>query len=115
MLEEVNRINLLFDIYSPLLTARQREVMQLYFSDNFSLAEIAEEYGISRQAVHNLIQRTLASIEKFEKKLGLYDLFNEQQELLDEADNLLINSVHGKTEITRLKEIIEKLRYNTEK
>lgn len=115
MLEEVNRINLLFDIYSPLLTERQREVVQLYFSDNFSLAEIAEEYGTSRQAVHNLIQRTLASIEKYEEKLGLYDLFNDQQELLNEADNLLVNSAPGKTEINRLREIIEKLRCNTEK
>lgn len=115
MLEEVNRINLLYDIYSPLLTERQQEVMQLYFSDNYSLAEIATEFGISRQAVHDLIQRTLSSIEKFEEKLGLYRLFNDQQDLLAEAEGLLGNSKPGSKEIAKLRSIIEELRHNTEK
>lgn len=115
MLEEVNRINLLYDIYSPLLTERQQEVMQLYFSDNYSLAEIAAEHGTSRQAVHDLIQRTLASIEKFEEKLGLYRMFNDQQELLAEAEELFENSKFGSKEVVQLRNVIKKLRHNIEK
>ncbi len=115
MLEEVNRINLLYDIYSPLLTERQQDVMHLYFSDNYSLAEIAAEFGTSRQAVHDLIQRTLSSIEKFEEKLGLYRLFNDQQELLTAAEGLLGSSKLGSNEIDQLRNIIEELRHNTEK
>ncbi len=114
MLDQLNRINLLYDIYSPLLTERQREVLQLYFSDNFSLGEIAAEYEISRQAVHDLIQRALASLEKHEDKLGLYRLYNQQQELLDEAELLLKSDNLELNEISRLREIIAGLRFSTE-
>lgn len=115
MLEQVNRINLLYDIYSPLLTERQQEALQLYFSDNYSLAEIAVEYNISRQAVYDLTQRALASIEKYEEKLGLYELFNEQQELLNEADRLLLRETLNKEGHQRLKKIIADLRLSSEK
>jgi uncharacterized protein len=114
MLDQLNRINLLYDIYAPLLTVRQQEVLQLYFSDNYSLAEIAAEYGISRQAVHDLIQRALVSIEKLEKKLGLYRLYIEQQELIDEAEKLLDSNTLQLKEISRLREIVAGLRFSTE-
>ena len=55
MLDKLNRINLLYDIYGSLLTTRQQEVLRLYFSDNYSLGEIAAEYGVSRQAIHCLL------------------------------------------------------------
>jgi uncharacterized protein len=89
MLEELNRINLLYDIYAPLLTVRQQEALHLYFSDNYSLGEIAVEYKVSRQAVHDLIRRSLDALEKYETKLELYRKFNDQQELLTEADAIL--------------------------
>lgn len=114
MLDRLNRINLLYDIYAPLLTERQREIMKLYFSDNYSLAEIAVEYKISRQAVHDLIQRTLSAVEKFEEKLGLYALFREQQKLLDEADGLLSGGSVDEKARERLKEIIVALQSGNE-
>ncbi|HOB28902.1 MAG: YlxM family DNA-binding protein [Dethiobacteria bacterium] len=113
MLDKLNRINLLYDIYSSLLTTRQQEVLQLYFSDNLSLAEIAAEYGISRQAVHDLIQRALVSIESFEEKLGLYALFCFQKSLLQEADRILEQPV-GPREQRRLQEIINELQQKNE-
>jgi uncharacterized protein len=114
MLEQLNRINLLYDIYAPLLTGRQREMLQLYFSDNYSLGEIAADYNISRQAVYDLIQRSLASIEKLEEKLGLYRLFKDQQELLAEADQLLAKDSVPLRDLQRLKEIISELRSGSE-
>ncbi|MDW7739901.1 MAG: YlxM family DNA-binding protein [Bacillota bacterium] len=114
MLEKLNRINLLYDIYAPLLTERQREIIQLYFSENYSLAEIAEEDGISRQAIHDLIQRALNTIEKLESKLGLYKLFNHQQDLLAEAEKLLVKNELSSPEIQLLRQIINRLRKSTE-
>jgi uncharacterized protein len=114
MLDELNRINLLYDIYAPLLTERQRQVLQLYFSDNYSLAEIADEYEISRQAVYDIIKRVLASLEKLEGKLGLYELFNEQQILLDQAEQMLVCDRPENIDIKRLEEIIKALRSSSE-
>lgn len=114
MLDHLNRINLLYDIYAPLLTERQQEILQLYFSDNYSLGEIASEYKISRQAVYDLIKRGLASIEKLESKLGLYKLFNDQQELLAEADLLLVKKELSIEDRQRLQAIIADLRSKSE-
>ncbi len=115
MLEQLNRINLLYDIYGPLLTERQQETLHLYFSENYSLAEIAAEYKTSRQAVYDLIQRALGSMEALEEKLGLYRLFNEQQELLAEADQLLLQDELKQQDLKRLKQIIAGLRSSNEK
>lgn len=114
MLDQINRINLLYDIYAPLLTDRQQEVIQLYFSDNYSLGEIAAEYNVSRQAVHDLIQRALAAIEKLEKKLGLYRLLKIQQELLAEADLMLAGEVLEPADQQRLRTILSELRTSIE-
>ncbi len=114
MLDQLNRINLLYDIYAPLLTERQQETLHLYFSENYSLAEISSEYNTSRQAVYDLIQRALVSMEKLEEKLGLYRLFNEQQELLTEADKLLLQEKLKTQDLKRLKEIIAALRSSNE-
>ncbi len=114
MLDQLNRINLLFDIYAPLLTERQQETLLLYFSDNYSLAEIAAEYMVSRQAIHDLIHRSLDTLEKFESKLGLYQLFNEQQDLLSEAEEIVSAGKFDKKRQDRLKEIICALKSGNE-
>lgn len=114
MLEQLNKINLLYDIYGPLLTERQRDAMRLYYSENYSLAEIAEEYNISRQAVYDLIQRALEAIYDLEDKLGLYELFRYQQELLAEASDLLESKEITTQDLDRLKEIISGLRASNE-
>ena len=114
MLDQLNRINLLYDIYAPLLTERQQEVLQLYFHDNYSLGEIALEYSISRQAVYDLIRRALVSIEKFEQKLNLYRLFNDQQELIAEAEHLLDGEKLQTEDLKRLKKIVAALRSSSE-
>ncbi len=114
MLDQLNRINMLYDIYAPLLTDRQQEILRLYFSDNYSLGEIAEEFAISRQAVHDLIRRAVDSIERLEEKLGLYRLFTAHQELLSEAEALLDCETISKNDVQRLKTIIAELRTSSE-
>lgn len=81
---KTNRMNALFEFYATLLTEKQMNYMELYYADDYSLGEIAEEYGISRQAVYDNIKRSGKLLEDYERKLHLYsdyiirnDLFSE--------------------------------------
>lgn len=85
MLEKFNRMALLQDFYGRLLTPRQQRVFELYYDQNLSLGEIAEEYGISRQAVYDLLRRTEKSLESYEDRLGLVAKFTEDGRKLQEA------------------------------
>ena len=82
MLEKTTRINMLFAFYQPLLTAKQSEYMTLYYEDDYSLGEIAEEYEISRQAVYDNIKRTVKILETYEEKLGLVAVFKKQNDIV---------------------------------
>ncbi|MCM3616287.1 putative DNA-binding protein [Sutcliffiella horikoshii] len=92
MLEKTTRMNYLFDFYQSLLTPKQRSYMSLYYLDDHSLGEIAEEYNISRQAVYDNIKRTEQMLEQYEEKLLLFQKFQERQSLLqqlkDEAEKV---------------------------
>mgnify|MGYP001598548601 CR=1 FL=1 len=59
----------LWDIYNPLLTETQREVTDLYFNCDLSLAEIAEQKGCSRQSVSDTLQKARRQMEEYEEKL----------------------------------------------
>lgn len=62
---------LLLDFYSELLTPKQRDIMELYYYEDLSLAEIAENENITRQCVHDFIKRSEQNLCEFEKKLSL--------------------------------------------
>lgn len=64
-------IGLWLDFYGPLLTARTRDVLDLYYDHDLSLAEIAENLDISRQAVHDKVRQGSRLLEEYETKLGL--------------------------------------------
>ncbi len=83
VLDKTLRMNFLFDFYQSLLTPKQRKYMSLYYLDDFSLGEIAEEFEVSRQAVYDNIKRTEAMLEEYEQKLSLLTKFQERQELLN--------------------------------
>lgn len=61
----------LLDRYGALLTDHQREVMDLYVRQDWSLSEVAGQLEVSRAAVHDLIRRTTQSLEEYESRLGL--------------------------------------------
>ena len=63
----------MIDVYGRLLTDKQNDVMKKYFYYDNSLAEIAEELGTTRQAVSDLISRTVTTLEDYEKKLRLVE------------------------------------------
>ncbi|HZH63128.1 MAG TPA: putative DNA-binding protein [Metabacillus sp.] len=82
MLEKTTRLTYLFDFYQSLLTPKQKSYMSLYYLDDYSLGEIAEEYSVSRQAVYDNIKRTEAMLEQYEEKLLLFQKFQERQKIM---------------------------------
>lgn len=80
-LRKTNRINMLFDIYGPLLTEKQQTFLRLYFHDDYSLGEIAAEFEISRQAVYEHIKRAEQTLEETETKLRLLEKHEQRREL----------------------------------
>lgn len=87
-LDKTNRINLLFDFYSPLLTEKQRAFMTYYFHEDFSLGEIASEFGISRQAVYEHVKRAGLMLEEYETKLQLLARHERREGLLKQLSDM---------------------------
>ena len=69
-LEKSVEIGTLCAFYGGLLTQRQQEMLRLYYEEDFSLGEIAEQFGVSRQNVHELITRSVDKLRRYEAALG---------------------------------------------
>ncbi|UMZ73332.1 Putative helix-turn-helix protein, YlxM / p13 like [Natranaerofaba carboxydovora] len=89
MLEKTNKINLLFDFYGPLLTDKQEKAIRLYYIEDYSLGEIADNLNISRQGVFDSLKRGEEALDRYEEKLGLYKKFAEQREVLLDLRRIL--------------------------
>lgn len=83
-IEKTNRMNALFEFYAALLTDKQMNYIELYYADDYSLAEIADEFGVSRQAVYDNIKRTEKILETYEMKLHMYSDYIVRNEIFDE-------------------------------
>ena len=66
-------LNELYDYYKDLFTEKQQEYFEDYYFNNLSLAEIAENYGVSRNAIHNQLKIIEDKLEEYEQKLKLYE------------------------------------------
>ncbi|MHB8169985.1 MAG: YlxM family DNA-binding protein [Thermincolia bacterium] len=87
--EKITRMALLYDFYGQLLTDRQRHLFELYYDHDLSLGEIAEEFQITRQAVHDVLKRAEKILEEYETKLGLVSKhLTERQHLSRLAEDL---------------------------
>ncbi len=96
-MDNIYYLTLLFDFYGELLTEKQKSVIDLYYFNDFSLNEIAEEYNITRQAVLDMIKRTEKLLNQYESKLMLVKKYIERKNkiekilsLIDKADNLSV-------------------------
>jgi predicted DNA-binding protein YlxM (UPF0122 family) len=87
LVEKNLEISLLLDFYGEILTEKQQEVINLYYNEDFSLAEIAEQSQITRQGVRDSIKRGEATLLEMESKLGLAKKFGEMKSSLDEISN----------------------------
>lgn len=104
MIERTLRITKLNDIYGPLLTERQRQLIDLHYMQDLSLGEIADQDGVTRQAVHDQLVRAERALESFEQRLGLLARHARQLEELRWIRELLRagNSDRAVAELDRL-------------
>lgn len=96
--EQRMRLVRLYDIYGGLLTDKQQKCMELHFYNDLSLSEIADEYGVSRQAIYDLIKRAGQILERYENRLKLLERDKENSDMLIHAEELLTDYInnHGK-------------------
>ncbi|KKE78345.1 putative DNA-binding protein [Oceanobacillus caeni] len=86
MIEKTTRVNYLYDFYQTLLTSKQRNYMELYYLEDYSLGEISELHQVSRQAVYDNIKRTESMLESYEEKLHLYERFLKRASILEKME-----------------------------
>lgn len=117
MYEKIVQIALLFDFYGQLLTEKQIEIIDMYYSNDLSLSEISEQLGISRQGVYDTLKRAEKTLFEYEDKLGLVDRFVQQKEGLSSVNEMLDKILESnendaasiKNKIINIKTYIEKL------
>lgn len=81
------KIGLLNELYGALLTERQREAVKAYYDFDLSLGEIADNLGVTRQAVRDAIAKGRASLLTYERKLGLLEKLGSIKEALLEVES----------------------------
>lgn len=79
-LEKKARLSWLLAFYGEMLTQNQREIARLNWEEDLSLSEIAEQYSVSRQSVHDTLGRTEKQLEGLEGKLKLLDRFRRMED-----------------------------------
>lgn len=91
---------ILFEYYKELLTEKQIETFICYYNEDYSLAEIAEEFNISRNAVWDTLKKVVSLLENYEEKLGLYrkdqkikDYLEELKKHVDAEGEKIIDSI----------------------
>ncbi len=80
-LDKSLRVIELYELYQELLTTKQREYVELYYYEDLSITEISENLGVSRNAVHDLLKRTVAKLEDFELKLHMREHYKIRKKL----------------------------------
>jgi predicted DNA-binding protein YlxM (UPF0122 family) len=100
-LEKHVEINALLDLYEPLLTEKQARTMNYYYMDNYSLQEISEIEEVSRNAVHDLLKKTVQKLYDYENKLQLKKKNDKRRELIE--------SIQAKVDDKKTVEILDAL------
>ena len=88
MADKTYEMSLLFDFFGDFLTDKQREYFDLYYNEDLSLSEIAQNVGITRQGVRDIIVRAENTLLDAEKKTGLIDRYLKRDAVIGRADAL---------------------------
>ena len=110
MFEKNLEIGFLLDFYGDVLSERKRTVLDFYYNDDLSLAEIALEIGISRQGVRELIKKAEEELRFYEEKLGLAERFRKTQECAERLIGLLEQSKDNQCVVDAARELAEAVR-----
>ncbi len=91
----------LYDVYQELLTKKQQEYMESYYYNNYSISEIAENFDISRNAVHDQLKRTVKKLYDYEEKLKL--------KLNIKKRKTIINKIREEENLSEIHNLVEEL------
>lgn len=107
-MEKIVKVAQLFDIYGPLLNEKQRDVINSYYNEDLSLQEIADNTQRSKQAISDMINRSVEKLFEFEDELSLFETKQNLKDSLFLIKELMDDSnyTQANDEITRL---IEKI------
>ncbi|MCQ2555634.1 MAG: YlxM family DNA-binding protein [Clostridia bacterium] len=110
--DDVLQVSLLYDFYGELLTERQKEIMELYHEENYSIVEISSELGITKQGVHEALKKSEKLLYSYEEKLGLVSKFLNTGSVIEEVrnrlDSLSLND-ELKEKVEEIKNILNKI------
>ncbi len=105
-------VSLLLDCYGELLSETKRRAVELYYNDDLSLAEIAEDTGVTRQGVRDSIEKARSQLYLYEEKLGLARRMREVDTLINELTAKLLelgNKVGDRSEIDELISMVKRI------
>lgn len=114
-MDKIFERTLLYDFYGELLTPHQQSIYECVVFDDMSLGEIAEEQGISRQGVHDLIKRCDKTLQEYESKLHLVERFSGAREKiaaiveLTREDEELSKELKQSERMERIRKLSEEL------
>ena len=92
-LKEIVELARLYDVYGPMLSEHKKEIFESYVLDNLSLSEIAEDVGISRQGVRDLVRRCSRELQEYEEKLHFVEKLGRISECIDESIDIVLNLI----------------------
>jgi len=109
-LEEIVERSFLYDFYGELLTKHQRKIYEAFVFENYTLSEIAEDEGISRQGVHDLMKRCDKQLMQYEETLHLVEKFQGMRHLAEKMQHSLDDeTISDKKKIAMAKDMANKL------
>jgi predicted DNA-binding protein YlxM (UPF0122 family) len=102
-------MSLLLDFYGDILPEKQREAMELFYNGDYSLSEISEETGITRQGVRDRIVKGEATVTGLEERLGLAERFGRLRKTAIELDAVLDTLEKDGVDVGRVRELTKKI------
>lgn len=113
MFEKNLEMSFLLDFYGEVLSERRRNVMSMYYNEDLSLAEIADEIGISRQGVRDLIKKSEEELSMLEEKLGLAKKFERVKACADRLEAILTENDISDELRRNIIDLTEQIKANT--
>ena len=107
MFEKNLNLGYLLDFYGELLSERKRSVMDMYYNEDFSLAEIAAEIGISRQGARDIIKKSEEELLFYEEKLGLAKKLKRVEASASQLQQMAMEHSLPKTIEDKIAELVE--------
>ena len=90
-IDKMVEIGLLFEQYKELLTDKQKEIVSLYYEENYYLGEISENLNVSSQGVYDTLKRSEKILREYESKLHLVSKNNNQEKILKSLEDKIVD------------------------